>query len=153
MDEKYEAYKEVVEKRSAETEGKLNTAKNLLLRRLRNRAVPVVFDDAPSFTIMIHVPSPDLRRRLIMIRKEVIIALEKEDEETLLRLDDEWAQHLADLCVDPDLDKAFWKDGKGFDVDVPTRLMNVAMGQDLAEREASKSFRDEPEGPSNNQPN
>jgi len=121
----------------------ITSGKQKLLNRLKNRFSPVIFDDGEggTFTINMHVPTPDLQRRLHMIRQEVKTALENQDEKRLIELDLEWSEHLGALCVDPDYNAEFWRTGKGFDVDVPARLMNVAMGLDFRDQEEARSFR------------
>lgn len=139
----YEELKKGYEAAAKERDNPIGIGKQKLLNRLRNRFTPVVFDDGQggTFTINMHVPQPDLQRRLYMIREEVKTAIENRDTEKLIDLDREWSEHLAALCVDPEYSAEFWREGRGFDVDVTARLMNVAMGLDVREQEAARSFR------------
>ena len=139
----YEELKKGYEAAAKERDNPIGIGKQKLLNRLRNRFTPVIFDDGQggTFTINMYVPQPDLQRRLHMIRVEVKTALEAMDEKKLIELDREWSEHLAALCVDPEYSAEFWREGKGFDVDVPARLMNVAMGLDARDQEAARSFR------------
>jgi len=150
MSDAYERMKAVADEEEAEKTAKLSGAQAKLLGRLRNRVVPVKFDDGEggAFTINIRVPSPAQRRRLYEIRYEVVAALEAADKDKIAELDLESQNLLGELCVDPSLDASFWKTGRGFDVEVPSRLLNVAMGIEPKEREAAEFFRGLEPGPS-----
>jgi len=143
MGETYDRMKAIADEEEAEKEAKLSGAQAKLLGRLRNRFVPVKFDDGVGgeFTINIRVPSPAQRRRLYEIRYEVVAAIEAADKDKLTELDSESQELLGKLCMDPSLDASFWKTGKGFDVEVPSRLLSVAMGLEPSEREAAEFFR------------
>jgi len=143
MGEDYERLKAIADKAEAERNVKISGVQAKLLGRLRNRFVPVAFEDGEggNFTINIRVPSPEQRKRIYELRYEVVVALKDNDTDKLEALEIESRNILADLCVDPSLDADFWKTGRGFDVEVPARLMNVAMGIEAKEREAASFFR------------
>ncbi|MBA7476820.1 hypothetical protein ES707_12215 [subsurface metagenome] len=149
MGETYDRMKAIADEEEVEEAAKLSGAKAKLLGRLRNRFVPVTFDDGEDgeFTINIRVPSPAQRRRLYEIRYEVVVALEAEDKNKIVALDLESQDLLGKLCLDPSLDADFWRTGQGFDVEVPARLMTVAMGIEPSDREAAEFFRSLEPGP------
>ena len=150
MGETYDRMKAIADEEEAEKTARLSGAQAKLLGRLRNRVVPVKFGDGVGgeFTINIRVPSPAQRRRLYEIRYEVVAAIEAADKDKLVALDHESQILLAELCVDTSLDADFWRRGEGFDVDVPARLLNVAMGIEPSDREAAEFFRSFESGPS-----
>ena len=143
MGETYDRMKAIADEEESEETAKLSGAQAKLLGRLRNRFTSVKFDDGVGgdFTINIRVPSPAQRRRLYEIRYEVVAAIEAADKDKLVALDHESQILLAELCVDTSLDTDFWRQGEGFDVEVPARLLNVAMGIESSDREAAEFFR------------
>jgi len=143
MGEKYEELKAIADKVEAERNAKLSGVQRKLLGRLRDRFVPVTFEDGEggNFTINIRVPSPIQRSRIYELRYEVVVALKADDADKIDALEIEAQQILGELCVDPSLDADFWKTGQGFDIEVPARLMNVAMGIEAKEREDASFFR------------
>jgi len=150
MSDAYERMKAIADEEEAEKTARLSGAQAKLLGRLRNRFVPVKFSDGVGgeFTINIRVPSPAQRRRLYEIRYEVVAAIEAADQDKLAALDLESQNLLATLCVDTSLDADFWKRGEGFDVEVPARLLNVAMGIEPGEHDGAEFFRSLEPGPS-----
>ena len=146
MDAEYERLKAEADAAEAKTKAKLSDAQAKLLGRLRNRFIPVAFDDGQGekFTINMRVPSQVQRRRLYEMRYEVVVALKEDTPESRQKieaLEVELNGLLAELCMDPSLDAEFWRTGEGFDVDVPARLMNVAMGIEQKELDDAQFFR------------
>ena len=103
MGEDYERLKAIADKAEAEKNAKLSGVQRKLLGRLRNRFVPVTFEDGEggNFTINIRVPSPEQRKRIYELRYEVVVALKDEDSDKLDALELESRNILAALCVDP----------------------------------------------------
>ncbi len=111
----------------------------LLLRRLRDRRAEV---DLGGFRVEVRVPSPAMRRRIAAMRSRASAA----DPAELERVSVEIAHVLEKLCVDPSLNAEYWLRGEGFDVEVPARILAVALGLDDAAQEAAGSFRPESKG-------
>jgi len=146
MDAEYERLKAEADTAEAEKKAKLSDAQAKLLGRIRNRFIPVNFDDGKggTFTIDMRVPEPIQRRRFFQMRYEVVVALKEntpESHQKIESLEHELEELLGALCVDPTLDAEFWRTGKGYDVEIPARLMNVAMGIEQRELDDAQFFR------------
>ena len=131
------------DRREAEALNRAQGIQARLLKRLRFRVVPVKFSDGnEDFEIIVRLPSPELRRRIYEIRAELLTASPERIDEINVEL----AHILEKICVDKSLNAEFWLGGEGFDVKVPERLLNVAMGFEVPDREAAEFFRKDPGG-------
>ena len=116
-----------------------------LLSRLVNRAVPVEFDDGEGgvFAINVRLASPEIRRLYGELQMETLEAMKAKDFDRVKKIEDFVSGFLGKLCVDESFDKEFWAAGKGFDVEVPTKLLNASMGLSSDMLETAEFFRDD----------
>jgi len=121
--------------------------KQRLLNRLRFRTVPVPFEDeSGKFFIEVRLLSPSEQRRLFGIQQELAKLIkqigeadsekkQKTIQKKIETLDDQACEFLGRICVDPELNKDFWKQGEGFSVDVPAKLIHEATRLSVASEE------------------
>lgn len=143
------------EKDSAELAAQLSIRERLM-RRLKSNKVKVTFnDDLGPFDIEVRLLSPneqtivsDTRIKLLRFREELAKAprdiseiqkLEKRGNELLQEL----YKLVAEICVDKTLDFTYWKQGKGFNIDVPMKILNDAVLASQRTEADTASFRPE----------
>lgn len=132
----------------------LSSIKQRLLNRLRFRTVPVSFkDEFSEFEIEVRLLSPAEQRELFNIQRELselggkaaeadTQAKQKAVQEKLEALDDKACEFLGRICVDPELDKEFWKRGEGFSADVPAKIFREVMRLSSASEEQIRFLRE-----------
>jgi hypothetical protein len=123
-----------------------------LMRRLKSNTVKIPFqDDLGEFNVEARLLSPDeqktigdYRIQLLKFREELqkaptdikeLIKLEKRGAELVQSI----YELVADICIDKTLDFQYWKDGKGFNIDVPMRIINdVLIASQRTEADTAK---------------
>lgn len=132
--------------------------KTRLLNRLKFRTVPVPFEDADGkFTIEIRLLSPAeqngllrIQQKLSEVTKKITTSKTAKEQEairkTIDKLNDQTCALLGNICVDPELDKEFWKLGEGYNVDVPQKLLTEATRLSLSSEDEIRFLREEPKG-------
>ena len=100
-----------------------------LLNQLRTGYILVPFKDSGGeFQVKLRVPSPEERQRMWELTAEVDDATRQGDAAKLTRLGEKFADELAGFT--PELDAEYWKKGKGFNVEVPQKLLRLILGVD-----------------------
>ena len=145
-------------KREKEELHKQLSIKERLLRRLRYRTVPVVFEDeGGEFTVEVRLLSPVDQRKLYQIQQELgrltkqIVKANTTKKQNAVqkkieKLDDQTCEFMEKICVDPELNKEFWKRGEGYSVDVPAKLIREVMRLSSAGEEEIRFLREEAKG-------
>jgi hypothetical protein len=156
--------KEVEERRAVETEVSTLTeeerlklieglsVRDRLMRRLQSNTVKIPFtDDLGQFEIEARLLSPDeqktvggYRVQLLNFTEELrnaptdlkeVIKLEKRGTELVQSI----YRLVAEICVDKSLDLTYWRDGRGFNIDVPMRIINdVLIASQRTEADVAK---------------
>jgi len=130
--------------------------KQRLLRR-QQQPVSVTFtDDLGEFAIAIRLLDPAEQQELMQLQNKLLLVqveLEKARGENqgldLLRTLASKAQatlnelyeYAGKICVDPELNEAYWKAGRGFTADVPITLIREAITRSQQVRSDVGSFR------------
>jgi len=127
-----------------------------LMRRLKSNTVKIPFkDDLGDFTIEARLLSPgeqkivgDYRLQLLKFMDELrnapsdikeIQKLEKRGTEVVQSI----YRLVAEVCVDKSLDLTYWRDGRGFNIDVPMRIINeVLVASQRTEADVAKFRRE-----------
>jgi len=127
-----------------------------LMRRLKSNTVKIPFkDDLGDFTIEARLLSPDeqktvgdYRLQLLKFKDELknapsdikeIQKLEKRGTEIVQSI----YQLVAEVCVDKSLDLTYWRGGRGFNIDVPMRIINdVLIASQPTEADVAKFRRE-----------
>lgn len=132
----YKKGKKRLEKAKREEQAKRRNVSKIrqkLFRRLRTRTVPVDFGD---FTVDIRLLSPAEQSRLSRLQAEtteILAEIRKHPEKAegyirqLDSIDSQICRILENLCVDPGLNYQYWRAGKGFNVDVPAKILSEAV--------------------------
>lgn len=131
---------EWLEERQREEDRSALAIQAKLLGRLMTGCTLVKFQGPDGeFSVKLRIPSPAERRRLWGLQQDQAKAAQEGDVEALQRLDREACELLGSLC--PELPAGYWRRGEGFGVDVPEKLLRVAMGIDRQEVSEIQFFR------------
>lgn len=100
-----------------------------LLNQLKTGYINVPFRDSDGeFHIKVKIPTPDFRNRMWVLFGQMTEATNKGDPQTIIKLANELSDKLARLT--PDLEPEYWKAGKGYNAEVPQKILAIALGID-----------------------
>lgn len=153
--------KEKLEKlaEQGDEEAKLSLAEVLsirerLERRLKTRTIKVQFsDDLGDFDVEIRLMSPEEQRNLMKLYSDLsgylkVQSPQKDSTEEAQKLLDRGTELLNQiyelagyLCVDKELDANYWKQGSGFNIDVPLQIIRAAISESQKVEEQARKFR------------
>lgn len=134
----FEQFKEI----ASEIEESIEEAmaiKARLLNQLKTGFINIPFQDSNGeFLIKVRVPDPELRNRLWVLFTQITESTNKGEAESLLKLNDELSDCLAQLT--PELDSDYWKEGKGYNAEIPQKILGIGLGLDPVRIEELKFF-------------